>query len=172
MMKPTLFIFSGLPGTGKSAIAKELAKVLRATYLRIDTVEQAIRDLCDFKVEGEGYRLSHKVASDNLKLGNSVIADSCNPISLTRKEWNEVAINAGANFVNIEIICSNKSEHRHRVETRSLDVPKLKLPTWEQVQSREYHPWEAERIVIDTAQKTVLTAVQQLMCALREQNNI
>ncbi len=133
MMKPTLFIFSGLPGTGKSAIAKELAKVLRATYLRIDTVEQAIRDLCDFKVEGEGYRLSHKVASDNLKLGNSVIADSCNPISLTRKEWNEVAINAGANFVNIEIICSNKSEHRYRVETRSPDVPKLKLPTWEQV---------------------------------------
>ncbi len=69
MMKPTLFIFSGLPGTGKSAIAKELAKILRTTYLRIDTIEQAIRDLCDFKVEGEGYRLSHKVASDNLRLG-------------------------------------------------------------------------------------------------------
>ncbi len=172
MMKPTLFIFSGLPGTGKSAIAKELAKAVRATYLQIDTVEQAIRDLCDFKVEGEGYRLSHRVASDNLKLGNSVIADSCNPIRLTRKEWNEVAINSGANFVNIEIICSNKLEHKHRVKTRSTDVPNLKLPTWEQVQNREYHPWESEHIVIDTAQKTVLTAVQQLMCTLREQNNI
>ncbi|PIE46480.1 MAG: hypothetical protein CSA42_08340 [Gammaproteobacteria bacterium] len=66
----------------------------------------------------------------------------------------------------------NKSEHRHRVGTRSTDVPNLKLPTWEQVQSREYHPWESECIVIDTAQKTVLTAVQQLMSALREQNNI
>ncbi len=171
-MKPTLFIFSGLPGTGKSAIAQELAKAVKATYLRVDTVEQAMRDLCDFEVEGEGYRLSHRVASDNLTLGNSVVADSCNPIELTRKEWNEVAINAGANFINIEIICSDKSEHRHRVETRSTDLPNLKLPTWEQVQSREYHPWESERIVIDTAQKTVSTAAQQLMSALREQNSI
>ncbi len=79
MMKTTLFIFSGLPGTGKSDIAKELAKAVRATYLRIDTIEQAIRDLCNFKVEGEGYRLSQKVASDNLKLGNSVIAEIRNP---------------------------------------------------------------------------------------------
>lgn len=52
--------------------------------MRIDTVEQAIRDLCDFNVEGEGYRLSYRIAADNLKLGISVVADSCNPIDLTR----------------------------------------------------------------------------------------
>ncbi len=63
MSNPTLFIFSGLPGSGKSTLAKELSKVTGATYLRIDTVEQAIRDLCNFKVEGEGYRLSYRVAS-------------------------------------------------------------------------------------------------------------
>lgn len=168
-MKPTLFIFSGLPGTGKSTLAKELAKVVRAIYLRVDTIEQAIRDLCNFKVEGEGYRLAYRVASDNLKLGNNVIADACNPSELTRKEWNDVAINANANFVNIEIICSDKSEHRHRVETRSTAVLNLKLPTWEQIQNREYHPWESEHIVIDTAQKTLSRVVEQLVNTLREQ---
>lgn len=39
-----LIIFSGLPGSGKSTIARALARRLRAVYLRIDTIEQAIRD--------------------------------------------------------------------------------------------------------------------------------
>lgn len=171
IMKPTLFIFSGLPGSGKSTIAKELSKVTDAVYLRIDTIEQAIRELCNFKIEGEGYRLSYRVASDNLKLGNSVIADSCNPIELTRQEWNEVAINAEANFVNIEIVCSDKSEHKRRVETRITDVSNLKLPTWEQVKNREYHPWNSERIVIDTTE-SISKALNQLVGVLREQGNI
>ena len=55
---PTLYIFSGLPGAGKTTLAERLAKQVSAVYLRIDTVEQALRDLCAFEVEGEGYRLS------------------------------------------------------------------------------------------------------------------
>jgi predicted kinase len=43
-MKPTLFIFSGLPGSGKTTLSKRLAKAKNAVYLRIDTVEQAMKD--------------------------------------------------------------------------------------------------------------------------------
>ena len=39
-----LIIFSGLPGSGKSTIARALAQQLGAVYLRIDTIEQAIRE--------------------------------------------------------------------------------------------------------------------------------
>lgn len=39
-----LYIFSGLPGTGKSTLAQYLAKTLGAVYLRIDTIEQAMKD--------------------------------------------------------------------------------------------------------------------------------
>ena len=69
MSKQTLFIFSGLPASGKTTLAQQLAAELKAVHLRIDTIEQAIRDLCDFQVEGEGYRLAHRVAADNLRLG-------------------------------------------------------------------------------------------------------
>ena len=163
MNRPTLYIFAGLPGSGKSTIAQELAKVTKAVYLRIDTVEQGLRDLCGLNVGGEGYRLSYRIAADNLKLGSSVIADACNPVELTRTEWNAVAEHEGAGFVNIEVICSDKTEHRHRVETRKGTVAGLKLPTWEQVETREYHRWQCERLVVDTAGKSPAECVKEIL---------
>lgn len=37
-----LIIFGGLPGTGKTTIARELARQTGAMHLRIDSIEQAI----------------------------------------------------------------------------------------------------------------------------------
>ena len=39
-----LYIFGGLPGAGKSALSRSLARARQAVYLRIDTIEQAMRD--------------------------------------------------------------------------------------------------------------------------------
>ncbi|WP_202904957.1 ATP-binding protein [Neptunomonas antarctica] len=141
-------------------------------FLRIDTIEQAIRDLCDFKVEGEGYRLSYRIAADNLVLGNSVIADSCNPIELSRIEWNEVVVIACSEYVNIEVICYDVSEHRRRVETRAPEVPGLKSTSWKCVVDREYHPWRSDRIVVDTARSSIDDSIQSLFVALNERENI
>jgi len=38
-----LIVFGGLPGTGKTTLAKAVAKRYAAVYLRIDTIEMAIR---------------------------------------------------------------------------------------------------------------------------------
>jgi predicted kinase len=164
MMTGTLYIFSGLPASGKSTLAKELAKKIQGTYLRIDTMEQGLKDLCGISsIEGEGYRLTYLLAQDNLRLGNKVIADSVNPWELTRKEWNQVATDVGAHFQNIEIICSDPIEHRHRVENRKVGVKNLKLPTWEQVINRDYHQWNMQRIQIDTAGKSIQECLEELL---------
>ena len=39
----TLIAFGGLPGTGKTVIAREVVREVNAVYVRIDSIEQAIR---------------------------------------------------------------------------------------------------------------------------------
>ncbi|MFH0784584.1 MAG: AAA family ATPase [Pseudomonadota bacterium] len=168
--RPTLYIFSGLPGVGKTTLAKRLARDLNSTFLRIDTVEQALRDLCSFKVEGEGYRLSYRVAKDNLLNGNDVVADSCNPIQITREEWQEVAKSADANFINIEIICTDSNIHKQRVESRTSEIPNLTLPCWQEILDREYHIWKVDRVVIDTGNKTIDESYDELIYFLKNRN--
>ena len=161
--KPVIYVFSGLPGTGKTSLARRLAGHLAAVYLRIDTVEQALRDLCSFEVEGEGYRLAYRVATDNLKLGVSVVADSCNTIELTRREWESVAADSDARCVNIEVTCSDAAVHRNRVESRRTTIDGLPLPSWDDVCRREYEPWQRDRIVIDTSGETVDESLEKLL---------
>lgn len=143
-----LIIFGGLPGVGKTAIARELARQISAVYIRIDSIEQAL----GVQPVGEaGYRVGYAIAEDNLRAGRTVIADSVNPLAITRDAWLDVARRAASPAVEIEVICSDKAEHRLRVESRTADIPGHVLPTWPQVLAREYDPWRRERLVIDTA---------------------
>lgn len=96
----------------------------------------------------------------------SVVADCCNPVEVTRQEWEMVAANAGAQCVNIEIVCSDVREHRSRVESRESTVTGLVLPTWEEVERREYHAWTKDRIVVDTAGKTEDECFNELLVKL------
>jgi predicted kinase len=157
-----LYIFGGLPGSGKSTLARRLAQDHRAVHLRIDTIEQALREAGGRTDGPEGYLVAYRLAADNLRLGLSVVADSVNPLRITREAWRDVAQRAGVPFVEIEVVCSNETEHRARVETRSPDIPGLVLPTWDKVVSRDYEPWDRPHLVVDTAGQTVEQSVATL----------
>ena len=152
---PTLYIFSGLPGAGKSTLAQRLASKRGCAYLRIDTIEQTIRDVFSLPVEAEGYQLAYRISADHLRLKISVVADSCNPVAATRTAWEHVARSTGASYANIEVCCSDTIEHRRRVETRPPTVNGLKPMSWPDVQNREYEAWERNRVVVDTSRRTI-----------------
>jgi len=154
---PTLLIFSGLPGSGKTLLAQELARQLNAVYVRIDSIEQRLRksQIVGEDLKDAGYRVAYAIAEDNLRLGRGVIADSVNPIEITRQAWLDVASRTGAHPVEVEVQCSDITEHRRRVENREADIPGLQLPNWDQVLSRNYESWDRPHLVIDTATRSV-----------------
>jgi predicted kinase len=162
-----LIVFSGLPGTGKTSIARELARQMPATYLRIDTIEQALRSCGTLpQIMEEGYAVAFRVAEDNLKLGSAVIADAVNAVELAREAWIDVARRKNVRLTNVEVICSDEREHRRRVETRASDIADLVPPTWQEVKDREYHAWRQPRIIIDTAGRSIDACVDDLISKL------
>ena len=158
---PVLLIFGGLPGAGKTGLATRLARATDAVHVRIDSIEQALRN-SGVSISGpEGYVVAYEIAADNLRLGHTVIADSVNPVEETREAWREVARRAGKGYAEIEIVCSDQAEHRRRVETREPDIAGHHLPTWRQVCDREYESWQAD-IVVDTAGQHIEASVAEL----------
>jgi predicted kinase len=152
---------SGLPGVGKTTIAREFARAAGAVHLRIDSIEQALRNE-GIIVEGQGYRVAYAIAEDNLRLGHIVIADCVDPWPLTRAEWTAVADRAGVRIVDVEVVCSDALEHRRRVENRKPDIAGHELPTWADVLALDYHAWTTDRYVLDTARLSVARCVDLL----------
>ncbi|HWT63028.1 adenylyl-sulfate kinase [Ochrobactrum sp. MYb15] len=162
-------VFAGLPGVGKSTIAHKLAGILPAFYLRIDTIENAIVAADVLSQPGTaGYLTAYRLAADNLAIGHTVIADSVNPLKITRDAYGSVAISAKVPLTEVEIICSDLAEHKRRVETRREKSQDPSQPTWSSVQSRQYESWDRPRLVIDTASVSTNDAVGLIVDQLHQ----
>jgi predicted kinase len=161
----TLVVLAGLPATGKTTIASRLAQQLHAAHVRIDTIEQAVIEATALAqpLGPLGYLVGYAITADQLRNGVSVVADSVNPIAVTRSAWREIGARHAARTVEVEIICSDLDEHRRRAETRTSSIPGLVLPTWQEILDREYEPWAHPRLVIDTAGTDTDTAVMTII---------
>lgn len=159
-MTPALIVFSGLPGTGKSTLARQLAQHWPAAYLRVDSVEAALMNVGHIGLTVEGYAVEYAIADDNLSLGLSVVADCVNPTSETRDSWIDVAQRTHSDLINLEVICSDDIEHRRRIETRWKEqhnhAGRWSPPTWHEIETyrQAYEPWGPSTLVVDTAKGT------------------
>lgn len=157
----TLICLSGLPGVGKTSIARELSKQINAVHVRIDSIELAMKNsvLKIHSPEDAGYLVAVAIAKDNLKLGLDVVSDTVNPIYTTRQWWAEAAQATHAALLNVEIVCRDKKEHRRRAEARTSDLDGLILPSWRKIELRRFDPWTEQRLTLDSGKLSLLECV-------------
>ncbi|MEU6591095.1 AAA family ATPase [Streptomyces sp. NPDC046881] len=163
-----LIVLGGLPATGKTTLARLLAARTGAVHLRVDTIEQALvrAGVAGHPVGPAGYVVGYALAEEQLRQGLRVIAESVNPLAVTRDAWRGTAVRAGVPVVEAEVVCSDRAEHRRRVRTRTVDVPGLPLPGWAEVTGRRYEPWNRAHVVVDTAGRPPEEALAPLLAAL------
>lgn len=164
-----LIVLAGLPGSGKTTVAREVVARLAAVYLRIDVIEQALvsAKVLAGEVGPAGYDVAYELARSNLALGATVVADCVNPLPVTREAWRAVAASTASRLLEVEIVCSDAVEHRRRVEHRTADIQGHVLPDWASVSRHDYEPWTTDRLVIDTAIVSAGDAAQQIVAAAR-----
>jgi predicted kinase len=147
-----VIVFGGLPGVGKTTLARDLAKRMRAVYLRIDTIEHAIlgTGIEEPTMGPAGYAVACRLARDNLGAGLPVIADAVHALEIAREPWRALARAAGVPLLEIHVVCSDLAEHRRRVAERVASGSGHRVCRWETVAKRRFEPWERAHI-LDTA---------------------
>lgn len=168
----TLISFAGLPGVGKTTVARQLAQQQGIPYLRVDEIEGVLMvDDPEQDIGPIGYQIAAALAVSNLSLGLSAIIDCVNPWQLTRDLFKDAARTAGSGFFGIELYCSDETEHRRRVETRHADIPGKALPDWQKVMARDYHPWTGADFRIDTGKLSAEHAADEIIRKLKSVAN-
>ena len=142
-------MLSGLPGTGKTSLARAFCAGGRAVHLRIDTIEEAVAastlapDAADPEGMGDvGYRVAAAQARELSAAGHVVLGDAVNAVPEARAGWGEAALV-------VEVVCSDPALHRARVEERRRKVSGA--PSWDRVSRRRWVPWDRPVLRLDTA---------------------
>ncbi|SDX78602.1 Predicted kinase [Modestobacter sp. DSM 44400] len=163
-----LVVIGGLPGVGKTTVARAVAGRLLAIHLRVDAFEVAlVRQglvAAQSDVGPHGYGLALAAADTCLAADTDVVVDAVFDVAAARRPFAELAARHGTPVRWLRLICSDPAEHRRRVEERVADLPGHVVPAWSAVRRRDVDQWHEQHTVVDTARADPLTVV---LAALR-----
>jgi len=171
-----LIVVSGLPGTGKSALADRVGRALGAVVLSVDPIEAALLESGieqSFATGYAAYRVTSTLVEANLALGQRLIIDAVSGVAEAKAWWPVLAERAGVGLAIIECICSDSGLHRSRLEGRVRGLGSFPEPTWEDVERRrdEWAPWLIEHLVIDAVRRLDVNVADALAYVAESADN-
>jgi predicted kinase len=152
-----VIIFTGLPGTGKSTLAEQVARTVGAPAFAGDWLMGALKpahpalaklDRSEYLAAWFG--LLRTLVTRQLMLGQDAVVDDLVNGSQVAA-WQETAARFSARLSMIECICSDEVIHRERIESRVRGIPGWHEVGWDHVERMraELSPLPAGRLTVD-----------------------
>jgi predicted kinase len=154
---PLLVIFTGLPGTGKSTLAEQAGRWLRAPVFAKDELEAALLRSGIGRGANSGwaaYELLTTLARAQLRLGQPAVLDSVATPEQVRASWRALAGEYASPLRIVETRCSDEAVHQSRLAARQRGIPGWPELSWQEVLdvAARYRPWPEEHLVLDAVQ--------------------
>ncbi len=150
----TLIVMRGYPGTGKSTIARAMARALHIPLIDRDVIRQVIVNILGNHAEvGHiAYEIIFALAREQLKLGLSLVIDTPLTYYRTHEQARQLAVSFHVPMLVIHCQCSPEIQ-KYRLESRKGTVSEFQITSWEEWKQWEprFEEFDDGGCVIDTA---------------------
>lgn len=149
-----VIIVCGLPGCGKSTISEAIAKHFNLPIFSVDPIEFAIVKSgieAGFETGLAAYMVAEALATEQLKLDQSVVIDSVSGVAEAKDMWRKLAQSFQARLVVIECFCSDENIQHVRIHDReknlgdNTDISPSRLNKYKS----EYVRWDEPHLALD-----------------------
>jgi predicted kinase len=170
MIDQTLLLLSGLPGCGKSTLARQLALALSIPLFAKDRFQSLLRRRgLAGRATADGYYLLLDMADEQLGLGVSVILDAVFPQEGFRQEATRLAERHGARMRPIYCFCSDEATWRQRLAHRNPNATPHWSPVgWDEVERLRalFVPWPPGQALAIDCMADAANNVQRVLACL------
>ena len=171
MHTSTFIVMRGFPGTGKSTVARAIARALHAPLIDRDILRQTGIDILGNHPDmGRfSYELMFALTREQLSLGLSVVIDTPLTYRITYEQARELAYLFETPMLVVHCRCSPEVQ-RQRLEGRKGQVSQFQITSWEEWEQWKprFEDFEDYGCVLDTSQplEDSLAKVMQSIHAL------